>query len=591
MRHSVTGGRLVARMLAAEGVEVVFGIIDGTYFGFYRALPEEGIRLVTPRHETSALHMAGAYARTTGRLGVAMASNGPGVANALPGVAVEQGEGNRVLLVTSSRRLGISNPDRGGAYQYFPQTAVTGAMCKWSGTVPSRARLTEQTHKALRAAYSGRPGVVHLDVSEELMNGGGPDDPAAGQPPARYRRTQPLTPDPRQVSEAAEVLTRARQPLIHAGSGVLHAGATPELKRLAELLAAPVTTSWAARGVLPDTDPHTIPMIHTALNDTVRNEADAVLVVGSRLGETDWWGKPPNWAPADRQRIVQIDVAEEILGLNRPTEVAILADARLALAAIADAVEAAPGGGHDERRSRLAGWREEATRDRAKLDGRLDQHRRGEGVPPAAVPAACQRALPDDTIWVFDGGNTSVWSQFFHEARMPGALLSTFKFGMLGAGVAQALGAKVAHPDRAVCCVIGDGAMGMHPQEIETAVRHELPVVYVVLCDRQWGMVKLSQQVAASPLRAVARMKLAHKPLPEDEVMFADLGEIRFDEVARAMGAHGERVSETEGLEPALARCLEAGRPAVVHVDVDRVDHMWPPGLRTFKKMHEEPAG
>ena len=591
IRRSVSGGRLVARMLRAEGVEVVFGIIDGTYYGLYRSLPEEGIRLVTPRHETSALHMAAAYARTTGRLGVAMASNGPGVANALPGVAVEQGEGNRVLLVTSSRRLGIQSPDRGGAYQCFPQTAVTGAMCKWSGTVPSRERLVEQGHKALRACFSGRPGVVHLDVSEELMNGDGPDDPAAGAPPARYRRTAPLVPDPAQVRDAAALLGAARQPLIHAGSGVLHAGAGAELERLAELIAAPVTTSWAARGVLPEPHPHSIPMIHTALNDAVRNAADAVLVVGSRLGETDWWGKPPNWAPADRQRIVQVDVDEAVLGLNRPTEIAMLADARLALAAIAEAVESAPGADLAGRRAQLAAWRGDAAADRTKLDGRLEQHRRGEGVPPAVVPRACQAVLPDDAIWVFDGGNTSVWAQFFHEARVPGALLSTFKFGMLGAGVAQALGAKVAHPGRAVCCVIGDGAMGMHPQEVETAVRHGLPVVYVVLCDRQWGMVKLSQQVAASPLRAVARMKLAHKPLPEDEVIFADLGEIAFDELARSMGAHGERVRSTGELEPALRRSLESGRPAVVHVDVDRVEHMWPPGLRTFKKMHEEPSG
>jgi acetolactate synthase-1/2/3 large subunit len=125
-----TGGEIVARMLAAEGVDTVFGIIDGTYFGLYSSFEQFGIRLISPRHETSALHMAGAYARLTGRLGVAIASNGPGVANALPGIAVENGEGNRVLLLTSSRREGIGYPDRGGTFQYFDQVGVTKPMSK-----------------------------------------------------------------------------------------------------------------------------------------------------------------------------------------------------------------------------------------------------------------------------------------------------------------------------------------------------------------------------------------------------------------------------------------------------------------------------
>ena len=167
----MVGGEALARMLAAEGVEVVFGIVDGTYMGFFGSFEKHGIRLVSPRHETSAAHMAGAYARLTGKLGVCMASNGPGVANILPGVAVENGEGNRVLLITSCRRTPIAYPDRGGTYQYFNQTGVTRAMTKWSGAVPSFDRLPEFFRRAARISWSGRPGVVHLDVPETVMNG------------------------------------------------------------------------------------------------------------------------------------------------------------------------------------------------------------------------------------------------------------------------------------------------------------------------------------------------------------------------------------------------------------------------------------
>ena len=162
----ISGGEIIARMLQKEGVEKVFGIIDGTYFGFYSALHRLGIEIVTPRHETSAAHMAGAYARLTGRLGVCMASNGPGVANILPGLVVEQGEGNRVLVITSARRPSIMYPDRGGAYQCFDQSGVIGKIAKWSSAVSSFERVPELVRKALRKSWEGRPGVVHVDVPE-----------------------------------------------------------------------------------------------------------------------------------------------------------------------------------------------------------------------------------------------------------------------------------------------------------------------------------------------------------------------------------------------------------------------------------------
>jgi acetolactate synthase-1/2/3 large subunit len=185
---------------------------------------------------------------------------------------------------------------------------------------------------------------------------------------------------------------------------------------------------------------------------------------------------------------------------------------------------------------------------------------------------------------VVDGGNSAVWTNLLHENRTPGCLLSTFKFGMLGAGLGQALGAKVAHPERAVYAIVGDGAMGFHPQEIETAVRHRLAVTFLVLCDRQWGMVKWSQGMATD-----AAAMQAQRSLPPERTLNTDLGEIRFDLLARSMGAHGERVSRASELRAALERCVASGGPAVVHVDVDPVEHMWAPGLDVFKAMHQEP--
>lgn len=589
MGKGLTGGQLVASMLAAEGVDEMFGIIDGTYFGLYSALDGAGIRLHSPRHEAAAMHMAGAYARLTGRLGVAMASNGPGVANVLPGVAVEQGEGNRILLITSARRVGIGHPDRGGTYQYFDQTAVTAPMTKWSGYVPSADRIPEMLRRALRTCFTGRPGVVHLDIPENILNQPTGLEADQVRAPETYRRTTPLQPDRVLVERAARMLVEAEQPMIHAGSGVFHAGAEAELARLAGLLAAPVTTSWAARGVLPESRVEAVPMTALGLVDQVRNAADVALVVGSRLGETDWWGKAPNWRRPGEQATIQVDVDDDMLGVNKPVEVALLADAREALRALADEVERLGVINLDARRGRLDAWAQDRAKDRAKLDKPLEKT--GSPVHPALVPNTAQRVMPDDTVWVLDGGNTVVWSSFHLHSEVPRTVLSTFKFGMLGAGMGQALGAAVAAPDQRVCVLIGDGAFGMHPSEVETAVRENLPIVFVVLVDGQWGMVKMSQQIQAAPIATVARKMLLNTSLPEDQIVYADFAPCRYDLVAEAFGAHGERVTHSDDLQAALERARDCGGPAVVQVEVDNVEHMWAPGLQSFKKMHQEPKG
>ncbi len=579
-----SGGEVLARLLQAEGVERVFGIIDGTYFGFYSSLHRLGIDIVTPRHESCAAHMAGAYARLTGKLGVCMASNGPGVANLLPGLVVENAEGNRVLAITSCRRPQIVYPDRGGAYQAFDQVGAIRHFAKWSAVVVAFDRVAELGRTALRHSHEGRPGVVHLDVPETVMNGKVKADVPTWQP-QQSRRTRPLAPAPDQVAQAAELLARAELPIIHAGSGIVHAQAYDELRRVAERLQAPVTTSWAARGVLPETHDLAMPMPLIKLNNQVRNDADAVLVVGSRLGETDWWGKAPYWRHPSEQKMVQVDIDGHVLGANKPATLAVQADAKLFLAALADELERRGADMNlDSRRRRVAKYRETIRAERAKLDEKLADM----AVPmnPAHVAHACQQVFPEGSILVADGGNTAVWAMMFHQMRVPNTLLSTFKFGMLGAGVAQALGAAVARPDMPVCCIIGDGAMGFHPQEIETAVRNGLRVVYIVVCDRQWGMVKMNQQFALKPIKTLIR-----KSLGPDETIKADLGEIRFDKVAEAMGAHGERVADPRELRPALERALASGGAAVVHVDVDPVKHMWAPGLMHFKDMHQEPRG
>ncbi len=590
---TMKGGEVVSRMLAAEQVKTVFGIIDGTYFGLIATLEKHHIQLITPRHEASAVHMAGAYARLRGEIGVCIASNGPGVANALAGVAVEQAEGNRVLLITSSRRGAIAYPDRGGAYQYFPHVEVTRPMCKWAEWVPSIERLPELLRTAFRMAHTGRPGVVHLDVPETVFNGDFEIDAGQFRSPSQYRSLTPMGAPAAQVVACAELIRASERPLIHAGSGVMHALATLELQQLAALIQAPVTTSWGARAALDERLPEALPMIFTEANKVARSEADLVLVLGSRLGETDWWGKAPYWGTPATQRLVQVDLDAAILGVNRPTDLAIQADLKEFLQALNAELARAPIEAPlaASRRAQLQKLGALKVERRAELDRKLsangDKHV-GQ-LRSADIGVVCQEVFDEDAILVIDGGNTAIWANFYHQVRRPMTLLGTPKMGMLGAGVSQALGAKTALPERQVYCLIGDGAMGFHQQEIETAVRHRIGVIWIVLCDRQWGMVKINQSFMLKPLKT-----LVLKSLDVDETINTDLSETAFDHLARSMGAHGERVSNPAGLRAALVRSLavcKEGKPAVIHCDVDPTGHMWAPDLKTFKDMHGEPAG
>jgi acetolactate synthase-1/2/3 large subunit len=396
---------------------------------------------------------------------------------------------------------------------------------------------------------------------------------------------EPLAPSVGQVRRAADRLLEVEQPMIHAGSGVLYARATAELLEIASVLRCPVTTSWAGRDAIRETSEFSIPMSYIELNNRVRNEADLLLALGTRFGETDWWGKPPYWRSPQEQELIQVDIDEEVLGQNKPLDLAIVADVKtfltLLLAEIKERRESPHVAG---RESKLAEYAEAKLAARRELDEMLAKET--ELVHSSRVAAICREVFDDDAILVADGGNTAIWANLYHEVRVPHTLLSTYKFGMLGAGVAQALGAKVACPERQVYCIIGDGAMGFHPQEVETAVRNDIAVVFLVLCDKQWGMVKVNQEFTLDPKRT-----LTEGGLGPGETINTDLGEIRFDQLAESMGAHGERVREAGGLKPALERSLASGRCAVIHVDVDPVAHKFAPNLAVFKEMHAEPAG
>ena len=556
--ETIKGGGIVSRILAAEGVDTVFGIIDGSYFGLYSTFKANGIRQITPRHESDAVHMAGAYARLTGRLGVCIASNGPGVANVLAGVALENAEGNRILLITSTRREGISYPDRGGTFQYFPQVEATRSITKWSCNVTTHARIAEILQTAMRKSKTGRPGVVHIDIPENIMNTDYDLNPVWFRAPSGYQTFEPLPVVPRQVEDAAQMLAKAKLPMIHAGSGVIHSQAFKELQALADLLCAPVTTSWSARSAVDERSEQVVPMIYGDVVTQVRNDADVALVLGSRLGETDGWGAPPRWAPPSSQKLIQVDLDPEILGANRATDLAIQGDVKTFLIELIENLKKINTVNNPDGRSKkMETYRKACKNIREKLDKELDD--KDAPLNPAQVPHICREIFDDDAIVVIDGGRTAAWCHYFHQVRHPNTLLEAPKMGYVGSGASHAIGAKAAFPDRQVYAVVGDGAMCLGQREIETSIRLNLPVIFMVLCDNT------SNPVKPDPFSFLnLGTKTANAEEPDQHKW-----DTRFDLIARAMGAMGERVSDPAGLKTAIKRAMEWGKCAVIHVDVD----------------------
>ena len=561
----ISGGELLLRCLREEGVSTLFGVLDGSFNPFLAKLDEYGMRFVNPRHEAAAVHMAEAYARIRGEPAVVIGGIGPGAANMISGVVTAHAEGSPLIVLTSQRRRNIIYPDRGGSFQNVDLLGLYSPVTKWSAGVRQWRRLPELIRRAFREATSGRPGPVYLEIPEDITRGTG--DPAAVDiwSPAQYRAGRVGAGDPELISRAAELLAASERPLLHAGAGVSWAGAWDEVLGLADYLAAAMTTSLSARGVVPEDHARYFHPLNRDALEAARTEADVVLVVGGRLGELDNWGRAPSWGAPSEQKVIQVDVEPTSIGLNRPVDLGIVGDARAVLQAVLAETRKLC-----ERKVEHAGFERyrELTQEWQGQNAVSLNTEAGQ-ISPGKMVQVVRDYFPRDAITVMDGGNTSLWMATFNPILAPRSYLYTAKFGHLGTGLPYALGAKLAAPDRPVYLVSGDGAMGFNIQELETARRYDLPIVVIVSCDRGWGMERSSQ-------------------------LFAQIGglvecdfypEARYDLVAEAFGCHGEKIDELDELRPALERATGAGKPALLQVMVDPMNNLAPPGLLTFGSM------
>lgn len=564
----ITGGELLARALANEGVGFVIGLPCPEIDPLLAALEANGIRFVTIRHEAAAVHIAEGLYKTTGQVAVVLGNPGPGSANLVPGMLTARHEGVPVLAITSQHRGGIVYPSTPATFQGQDQLDLFKPVVKWNGPVFEWTRIPELVRMAFREMWAGRPGPVHLEVPGPVLYATGEPKTARVFPKESGRPSLPQ-PSEAQLEAAAAMLAGARAPVIFAGTGVDRAQANDALIALAELLGSPVIPSMAGRSVMPHDHPLYFQSQSPAA-DELRRAADVILVVGSRVGNLDvpfdkYWGDPT------KCQLIQVDVDPRHIGVSRPVALGIVADARATLEGLV---------------AKLRN-REIASRDRPDVA----QHRagfqawvqamgeavaawQGPGIHPAHAIGTVGAVFGREVVYCTDGGMTSLWAVIALPSTRPNSYHGILEFGMLGTGIPSAIGAKLGAPSRDVVCVTGDGAAGFNAMELQTAAREGLDITFVVMAESEWTM------------------EIPNEMEHWGKTFGTGTGEVRWDKVAEGLGCHGEFVDSMEALPAALARCKAHAGPALACVRTSKEANLAIPesGIARFFEVYFGPS-
>lgn len=532
----MTGSELVGQALQRQGVTDLFYLMGGPMLPAERACLDLGIRGVDVRHEQAAAMMAHAYSRVRRQPGVCMAASGPGAANLSTGLL------NALVDCSPVVALGGSSPVSQlsrGAFQEMDQVAMMRPITKWSERAYSTARIPELIEKAFHVATSGCPGPVYLDLPGDVLY-------AEAQPTASLRRKPAPLPwdahpagDPRLVEEAVRILAEAERPLLIAGSGALWADADSELRAFVDSTGIPFYTTPQGRGIIPEDHD----LCFLTARATAFREADALLVIGTRLNFVIGHLQPPRFAT--EASLIQVDVDPTELGAHgRSVDVGIVGDARAVLAQLRECGRGRLGNGrHRDWAQRLRGVDAVKGLEQEEAIG-TDQ----VPVHPLRLCKEVRDVLPRDAILVVDGQEILNYGRQSIPSYEPRHRLNSGPFGIMGVGVPFGVGAKAACPDRLVVVLHGDGSFGFNAMEMDTAARLGLPILCVISNNGGWS---------GDPDR--------NKPGRE-------LGYTRYDRMVEPLGCHGEHVEEPSQIRPALERGLAAvasGRPALVNVVTD----------------------
>jgi acetolactate synthase-1/2/3 large subunit len=545
----MTGADALLRSLEAEGVEVVFGLPGGAILPTYDAMARgTTIRHVLARHEQGAGHMAEGYARASGRVGVAIATSGPGATNLVTPIADAWMDSTPLVCITGQVRSHLIGTD---AFQECDITGITIPIVKHSWLVQDVEELPHAIKAAFHVARTGRCGPVLVDIPRDVQEAefefSYPETVSlpGWKPPRRGHE--------RQIAAAASALAAAERPILYVGGGVLNAHATDELLALAEAGRLPVVTTLMAKSSFPESHELHVgwPGMHgPKWSNWALNKADLIVAVGARFDDRVT-GKVSAFAPG--ATIVHLDIDAAEISKIRHADIPVVGPLKPVLAELARVLE--PVEGRTEAwLAQIAAWREQFP---------LRYREDGELLKPQRVLETLQEltAGRDDLVWTTGVGQHQMWAMQYIECDRPRTFITSGGLGTMGYGIPAAVGAKAARPDATVVCVDGDGCFQMTSQELATAVLEELPIVVVIVNNGYLGMVRQWQDMFFGERFSQIRLT---QSLPDYAVL------------ARAYGALGFTAETEDELDAALREAIASGRTCVVDARVDPREHCFP---------------
>jgi thiamine pyrophosphate-dependent acetolactate synthase large subunit-like protein len=546
----VHGSDLVVKALKKENVEVVFTLSGVPSFGVYDALQKEGIRLVDVRHEQAAVLMAQGYARATGRPGVAWVVPGPGVLNAVTGIAnCYQGSAPVVILAGQNKMAEFELK----AFHEMNHLELVRPITKWCSTVYEANRCAEYVSIAFREACSGMPGPAFVDFPQNILEA--EVDPDDAVMPDKYRSDARPWGDPALVAQAVSLLGDAEKPLILYGSGIIWSGAADALQKFVETTGIPCIPTPLARGCVPDD--HSLSCF--ASRSLAMASSDVILVIGARLNFILSYGRPPRFNP--NVRTIQVDISAKELGRNRSIDTGIVGDAKAVLEQLLEVWRRSGSSASES-------WAKELKELEASKQQRRTKWTTSSHIPinPIRLCHEISEFLARNAIVTIDGGEILDFARNMIPTYTPGGRMNPGVTGLLGIGIPYAIGAKIAHPDRQVLCLCGDGAFGLNGMEMDTAARHDVPIVVVVSNNACWGVCMNAQKGTFGTERTFGTL----------------LSCIDYGQMAQSMNCFGETVTDPEQIRPALERAFSAKKPALLNVitDADTADYAMSPQLR-----------
>jgi len=538
----IHGGRVVAKALKAEGVPYIFTLCGGHVMPIYDGCVDEGIRVIDVRHEQTAAHAADGWARVTGRPGVAVVTAGPGLTDAVTGVASAHRANIPMLIFGGQGPRPFADM---GSLQDMNHVELMRPITKWAVSVPEGRRLAEYVSMAFRVATTGVPGPVYLEMPiDQLFN---TYDESRVTFPTQYRTEAGIAGDPQYVEKAFDLLRSAQRPVALVGTQLRWSRRREAYRPFVDTFGMPVYVNGLGRGSLPPDHPY----FFSQTRKEALKQADVVLIFGTPLDFRLGYGRDSHFNA--EARLIQVDLDGGEIGRNRPIDVGILGDTGIVMGQLTDLARAQ---GYSA--TMVKPWVDDLRqREQQKWD-----RMRGEmaaDTTPINPLRACKEiadVLGSKAIAIGDGGDFVATAASVLRIHEQGHWLDPGPLGTLGVGPGYAMAAKLAKPDHTVVIIYGDGSFGLHGLEFEAMVRQKINVVGIVGNDAAWQQIRRGQVQLYGEERAVATA----------------LHFTRYDRVIEALGGHGEYVEDPAALRPALERAVGAGKPALVNIKIGRSD-------------------